>query len=334
MKLFFSSCIGSASESGYCAELIRLAKLDPSETTTLVSTPEEADIILIVDIFEAGYFAGLCHNPVWKKWPEKSFAYQEGNDPLPILHGIYTSPHKAWIRSGRFQAGGYPMHQKDYRNPCPPPVEMAAGPKDLLFSFAGRCCHPVRQRLFGLTFPATDVMIEDTSAYRHFDFETENREVARRHYWELVRRSKYVLCPRGSGSSSIRLFEMMETGTAPVIISDDWLPPLGPKWEEFALFVPEREIASLYEKIKSHESEFVKRGQLARNAWEEYFSPECYWKFMLTSIREIQKCQKYPESLYVRALPLLLAQAWLRPRWKAAVRRLQRFFSRVDNPEG
>jgi hypothetical protein len=30
---------------------------------------------------------------------------------------------------------------------------------------------------------------------------------------------------------------MMEAGIAPVIISDVWVPPLGPNWSEFALLV-------------------------------------------------------------------------------------------------
>jgi hypothetical protein len=72
----------------------------------------------------------------------------------------------------------------------------------------------------------------------------------------------------------MRIFEMMEASIAPVIVADDWLPPLGPSWEEFALFVPESEISSIYGKVKAHEGEFAHRGRLARQTWEQYFSPE------------------------------------------------------------
>jgi hypothetical protein len=125
---------------------------------------------------------------------------------------------------------------------------------------------------------------------------------------------KYALCPRGAGPSTMRIFEMMEASIAPVIVADDWLPPLGPSWEEFALFVPESEISSIYGKVKAHEGEFAHRGRLARQAWEQYFSPENYWSFILRSIRRIQENQSYPELLYARSLPLLAVQEWGRQR--------------------
>jgi hypothetical protein len=185
----------------------------------------------------------------------------------------------------------------------------------LLFSFAGRASHRVRRQLFAHNFDRADVLLEDTSSYNHFAGQTEKYRVrARRPYWEMASRSKYALCPRGAGTSTVRIFEMMEACIAPVIVADDWLPPLGPAWEEFALFVPEREISSIYEKVKAHEDEFARRGLLARQAWEQYFSPENYWSFILRSIRRIQENQKYPELLYARSLPLLTVQEWGRQR--------------------
>jgi len=149
----------------------------------------------------------------------------------------------------------------------------------------------------------------------HFVGQTENhRARARRPYWEMASRSKYALCPRGAGTSTVRIFEMMEACIAPVIVADDWLPPLGPSWEEFALFVPESEISSIYEKVKAHEGEFADRGRLARQAWEQYFSPENYWSFLLRSIRRIQENQRCPELIYARSLPLLAVQEWGRQR--------------------
>jgi hypothetical protein len=185
----------------------------------------------------------------------------------------------------------------------------------LLFSFAGRASHRVRRQLFAHNLNGADVLLEDTSSYNHFVGQTEShRAHARRPYWEMASRSKYALCPRGAGTSTMRIFEMMEACVAPVIVADDWLPPLGPSWEEFALFVPESEIRSIYEKVKAHEGEFAHRGRLAREAWEQYFSPENYWSFILRSIRRIQENQRYPELLYARSLSLLAVQEWGRQR--------------------
>src|SRR5438874_12929340 len=107
---------------------------------------------------------------------------------------------------------------------------------------------------------------------------------------------------------------MMEAGIGPVIVSDDWLPPTGPSWEQFALLIPECEIGSISDKVKAHEHEYRDRGRLAREEWEQYFSPQNYWTFMLASIRRIQEHQKLPESVYATALPLLALREWSRQR--------------------
>ena len=307
LNIFLSSCLGSAATSVYCAEFGRLAKLCRTENLRLVSAPESADLILVVDIYEEGLYAGLRQNWIWQKWPAKSFAYCEIDSPPDFLHGLHSSASKARSGSGRFQGCAYQVHQLCYPNPCPSLEELAAMPKDLLFSFAGRASHRVRRKLFAQNFNGADVLVQDTTAYFHFGgCEPENRAAARPRYWKMAARSKYALCPRGAAASSVRLFEMMEVGIAPVIVADDWLPPFGPSWNEFALFVPEREINSIYEKVKAHEGEYADRGRLARKAWEDYFSPENYWSFILASIRRIQETQKLPESVYAKSLPLLV----------------------------
>jgi hypothetical protein len=313
MKIFLSSCVGPAAKSVYCGELSRLAGLYRTEDLKFASAAETADLILVVDIFETDLYRGLRQNQVWQKWPEKSFAYCEADSPPNFLHGLHSSASKSASRTGRFQACGYPVHQLCYPNPGPSAADIAATHKDLLFSFAGRASHRVRRQLFAQRFDRT-VAVENTSDYYHFAGEPENRARARQRYWQLAARSKYALCPRGAGACTIRIFEMMEAGIAPIIVADDWLPPTGPSWEEFALFVRESEITSIYEKAKRHESEYAERGRLARTAWEQHFSPENYWTFILASIRRIQQNQKYPESVYARSLPLLVLQEWTRQR--------------------
>lgn len=141
MNVFLSSCSGSNAESIYCSELGRLAGLCTTENIMLVSSPEEADLILIVDIHEANLNANLRRHQVWQQWPEKSFAYYEGAEPSRFLHGLQSSARKSWSGSGRFKACVCPLFQLFYPNPCPPPAELAAVPRDLLFSFAGRASH-------------------------------------------------------------------------------------------------------------------------------------------------------------------------------------------------
>ena len=301
MKVFISSC--GTGESFYGRELKRMAGLCTSLQSAFVDRPEDADLILVVDMDETDVFANLRRNHVWRRFPEKSFGIYEGDNPPRFLHGLYSSVPRSWMRTGRFQSCAYPMHQICFPNEVPAVSTVSATPKDLLLFFAGRLSHPVRKRLMKLRFPESNVVMQDTSTYNHFQADETNQQATKTRYWQLVQRSKFGLCPRGAGTSSVRLFELMEAGITPVIIADDWVPPLGPKWEEFALFVPETQISSLYEIIRQHENEWIERGRKARRAYETWFAPQVYWRFLIQSIQVIQKHQRVPETIYARMLP-------------------------------
>src|SRR5690348_8518827 len=234
MKVFMSSC--GTGESLYGHELERMAALCMSSQSIVIDRPEDADLILVVDMDEANLFANLRRNEVWRRFPEKSFGIYEGDNPPRFLHGLYSSVPRSWMRSGRFQSCAYPMHQICFPNNVPAVSTVRVVPRDLLFFYAGRTSHPIRKRLMNLRFPEGDVVTQDTSTYNHFRSDAINQQASQARYWELARRSKFGLCPRGAGTSSVRLFELMEAGISPVIIADDWVPPIGPKWEEFALF--------------------------------------------------------------------------------------------------
>jgi Exostosin family len=313
VKIYISSC--GDTESVYEHELRRLASLCTGLTTEFVKQPQDADIILVIDIDERDIFSSLRHNVVRRMYPEKSFGLYEGDNPPRFLHGLYSATRKALLPSRRYHGFPYLMHQFYFPNVATPDVsEVYEHKKDLLFSFAGRISHKVRKKLFQCQFPISEVEFLDTSHYNHFQNhqDKDNQEMFQKHYWKLAMRSKYVLCPRGAGPSSIRLFEMLEAGIAPVIISDDWVPPYGPEWEDFALFVPECKIALTYDIVKAHEDEFQERGLKARKAYETYFANDRLWEFIITSIDNLLKTQGIPEVLFSSSSSLLLCQEWTR----------------------
>jgi len=157
-----------------------------------------------------------------------------------------------------------------------------------------------------MSFPEEDVVIVDTSTYNHFQTGPKERSPWQDEYWPVAERSKYVLCPSGSGATcGTRLFDMMQAGIAPVIICDKWVRPPGPNWDEFALFVAERDIKYVYGIIKERDPEWRMRGLKARQAYENWFALETYWASLIDSIRKIQQQQRVPESIYARSLPLL-----------------------------
>ena len=62
-------------------------------------------------------------------------------------------------------------------------------------------------------------------------------------YVDDILSSKFVLCPRGWSPATYRLFEVMELGRCPVIISDDWVPIDGVPWQECCIVIKEKDIA-------------------------------------------------------------------------------------------
>lgn len=82
--------------------------------------------------------------------------------------------------------------------------------------------------------------------------DAEDQDKMRREYIDLLEDTKFPLCPRGKGLSSIRFFEALRLGRIPVLAADETKLPL--EWmidyDEFVVRVPERELGSANEYIE------------------------------------------------------------------------------------
>ena len=106
-------------------------------------------------------------------------------------------------------------------------------------------------------------------------------------YVKNIKESLFYLCPRGAGHASIRLYEVMELGVAPVIISDGWIPPKGPTWEEFAIFVKGREVNNLQAILESYEDRALEMGRKAQDAFYAYFADDKQSSMIHQLIKEL-----------------------------------------------
>jgi hypothetical protein len=141
-----------------------------------------------------------------------------------------------------------------------------------LFSFLGGSTSILRKRLFNLKFNRSDVLIENTSTYWHWDNSQPGRDEHQRRYAETLAASHFALCPRGAGAGSSRFFEVMAAGVVPVLLSDEYELTPGPAWDRFLIRVRERDIARLPTIIEPHLENAAERGRLARQAFDEYFA--------------------------------------------------------------
>jgi hypothetical protein len=106
-------------------------------------------------------------------------------------------------------------------------------------------------------------------------------------YAESTARSRFVICPRGLGPSSIRIFEAMRMGRCPVIVSDDWTPPSFVDWNACSIRVAESAVRDLPAILREREADAASLGAAARAAWERLYSPSAMLVTLVESCVEV-----------------------------------------------
>ncbi len=283
---------------------------------TLVDSPQEADLILL-----CGNLTGASTDwkELVKRHPDRCAVYSDDDSYLPLVPGIYCSPHRGYsTKTGRVGSYSYIARHVKKGNPFITSVS-AEQKKDLLFSFQGSTTSFVRKRLFSTNYGRPDVLIEDTT--RHVNWiETADSQRQQKAYVETIARSHFVLCPRGSGTGSFRLFEVMRMGVAPVLLADSYVLPAGPDWDSFLIRLREREIARLPEILEGHRAESVERGRLAGAAWQAWFSTEKEFNQIVGRCAAARNACGRAEPVYRLSWPAMTLGLHLRTRLRGAVR--------------
>ena len=267
------------------------AMMDSVKRHRVVNTPELADLILFVEnsrYHNDCFFSLLKENELLSAYPDKVFMYNPHDHPWFILPGLYPSMPK-----NRFDATC--MATVPYITSINNKIrhELKSDPR-FLYSFMGFPNSEVRRKLLKRLHPDGKVMAT-VNFYEEKDL--EDQKLA---YAETLVDSKYVLCPKGAGTSSFRIFEVMEAGRVPVIISDDWVPPKGVDWEKFAVFVKEKEIGCIAEILKNDQENWRERGRLARASWEKFFAPDVFFDYLIDCLADIKaNFSKPKQNLYL-----------------------------------
>jgi len=154
--------------------------------------------------------------------------------------------------------------------------------KDLLFSFKGaNWTHSIRKTII-------DLYPNECEGYSGWGVDNNDIEF-RSNYIKTIKRSKFSLCPRGYGRTSYRLYESMMVGTIPVIISDDWQPPLSfmLDWNEFSVTINEADVDKIPEILNSFSDEDVlKMSERAKEVFYTYFNSDNMYKCVYLYLKE------------------------------------------------
>jgi hypothetical protein len=102
----------------------------------------------------------------------------------------------------------------------------------------------------------------------------------RKEYLQNLIDSDYVICARGAGNFSYRLYETLSCGRIPVFIDTDCVLPFESAidWKQYCVWVDESDVANLPERVADFHArlspgDFVDRQHACRELWEQWLSP-------------------------------------------------------------
>ena len=153
--------------------------------------------------------------------------------------------------------------------------------RDILFSFIGHCgTHPIREKLVKL--------------YPKYCFSTEGVWMSKKYknkYIDLLGSSVFSLCPRGTGVSSMRLYEALSMKSIPVIISDELNLPLDwyVNWDNFSIKIREDEVDNIEEILSSYSGHIEELKQMSKKGqqfWEKYCSDDNLYKIIIQTLKK------------------------------------------------
>jgi len=256
----------------------------------VVADPHHADLILITQVHMCAdplSLRALRGSEAWQVHRDRTFVVDSSDRPWCAFPGLYASMPSRYFRVPWQRAWGYAWVAEDRFLP------LRAHEPDLLFSFVGGRHAPCREAVLRLRSPRA--LVDDSTGFNPYLPSTPTSDDRRAFYTETVARSKFVLCPRGRGTGSYRLQEVMAAGRVPVIISDDWVEPEGPDWGSATLRWPERAVRELPMYLASIEDRFPVMAAAAAEVYDTWFSADVAFDRMVEALQRVPRYSDFPE---------------------------------------
>lgn len=135
---------------------------------------------------------------------------------LNFHNNFVFTPHTEKFDSYNFIPHYNPIHNKK-------PIIKKISERKILMSFIGDfSSHPTRGELIKLNNDS-NIIVKPTRNWFFYKSKEEQNGL-KKIYVETLENSKLSLCPRGTGPSTLRLFESMSVGSVPIIFNDLKLP--------------------------------------------------------------------------------------------------------------
>jgi hypothetical protein len=240
-----------------------------SSTFSVTTQLEAADYILVAGS-GTRFYSDLRRSAMYRRHRRKIFVLDFSDLPIPVTPGLYAclsdAPDVALYKGCSYPRVARVQALNVTGDPAP----------SFLAWFRGDVAsHPIRRRVVALNHPRFSV------GHRNTGLTTEPT------YARDLRSGKFILCPRGKGVSTFRIFEAMRLGRVPVVISDEWIEPPNCEWSGCHIRVAERDIERLPEILKEREADWPRMSAAAHSNWNAHFSTKALMPWIDLAIRQI-----------------------------------------------
>ena len=230
---------------------------------------DDADYIVYHDKLDQGIaeYLQYTNKPILAFFNDDSCKPINDNIPKNV-HVFRTSINKTKQKKNEF---AMPAWSADFKftgttYKCPRPV----------VSFCGAITDPVREKCIQQLEKNPKVKV-DFIIRRSFWGGSPHDPTLRDEYIENIKNSDMVLCCRGAGNFSYRLYETLSCGKIPIIVDTDISLPCPDKvnWDKFIVTTPEKINDSINDWWSRHNVETYNiRQKYSRYVYETYLSPD------------------------------------------------------------
>ena len=150
--------------------------------------------------------------------------------------------------------------------------------EQLTVGFCGQAFIPIRRKAIQ-KLRKQNILKTDFILRKGFWAPEISKNQARREFLDNLRDNLFILCVRGAGNFSYRLYETMMMGRIPIIIDSDQIFPFEDKinYDDCAILIPEEEVSNMTEHIDSwlerNGTAMTQLQNYNRQLWEKYLAP-------------------------------------------------------------
>ena len=153
--------------------------------------------------------------------------------------------------------------------------------------FCGDSNRPIRKEALS-ELRKNKITLDHIEVFSFFQNPIANKLEGRERFLENLQNNIFILCPRGCGNFSYRLYETMSFGRIPIFINTDCILPFENSidYRKEIVFVEEKELHLLPEKIKKYcdINNLEEKQNRCKEIWSKYLSPNGFLNNLHTII--------------------------------------------------